>query len=177
MYMIRRILLVVASMGLLLALGAAPASAQYQPSPITISDSTLVVGQPFTITVTGQQPGSTGTFTFNSTPILLGSATADAAGTVVFNGTTPNVALGAHTITYAGTAADGSPSNYSLPVTVVAADGTGNTTTTAGTGAGTLPRTGSNSTGTLLPIAAVLVAGGALMVIITRKRTSATAAS
>jgi LPXTG-motif cell wall-anchored protein len=104
----------------------------------------------------------------------LGSATADAAGTVVFNGTTPNVALGAHTVTYAGTAADGSPANYSLPVTVVAADGTGNTTTTGATG--TLPRTGSNSTGTLMPIAAALVAGGALMVIITRKRATATAA-
>jgi LPXTG-motif cell wall-anchored protein len=175
----KRLLLVVGlALGLALA-GSAPAGAQeaddgYPPSVffLTLSDTTVVPGQ--TITASGAlTPGSTSvSFTFFSQPVSIGSTTPNADGTFTTSLTIPSDAdLGSHTIT----ATDSAGVSVSAGVEVVAsgqagAEGEqGVTVTVPGTAAGALPRTGDDSL-PLLRIGAVLLAGGGLLVFLTRRR-------
>jgi len=173
--MLKRVIAVMA----LTVLGmAAPAFAQQYPPSVnflTISDATPSPGE--TITLTGQtfQAGSTVTLTLHSEPVVLGSATADAAGKMALQATIPSdTPLGSHTITADGTAPDGSPLSLSVSLTVVPAQGGGNAQGNQGGNqggnSGNLPRTGSEWTLFLAKLGIGLAAAGGVFVAIAAKR-------
>jgi LPXTG-motif cell wall-anchored protein len=173
--MIRRCLLAVSLVGAMVVVAAPAGAQQYPPAAnfIALSDTTLVPGQTFTITAGVFLPGSTVTFTFLSDPVNLGSAIANAVGTASASATVPvDAPLGAHTVTASGQSADG-PLTLSASVTVVPAAGAGGAG--AGAGAGNLPRTGDDTSIPLTRVAAVLLAGGGVLVFTARRRRHAKA--
>ncbi len=142
----------------------ASASPYFQGCTLGVSTPTVVVGDQLSVTATGYPAGSVVTFTLHSTPVVLGSAVADANGqaTLVFTlpvGTTPGV----HQITANGVPLGECDPDVSTNLMVDAAV----TATTAGSG--TLPRTGTNSA-ELVQLALVLIAVGGLITLATRKR-------
>ena len=147
--------------GLLLAAG--PASAQYSPNEITISVSVAAPDQGFTVTGCCFDPGSKVDASFHSTPIALGTLTADSVGKVSGSFTVPNnVEPGAHKVVLSGMA-NGAALVLSTDLQVQAAG--------TAAAAGSLPVTGSNNTGTYTAIGAgLIVAGGALVLIVRRRR-------
>jgi hexosaminidase len=160
---------------------AAPAFAQQYPPSVnflTISDATPSPGE--TVTLTGQTflAGSTVTLTLHSEPVVLGSATADAAGKMALQATIPSdTPLGAHTITADGTAPDGSPLSLSVSLTVVPAAANGGTGANNGNGnggssgnSGNLPRTGSEWTLLLAKLGIGLAAAGGVVTAVAAKR-------
>ena len=163
----KRTLLAAALLAAGLVLVATPAQAQYdgEVEGITLGGGedggAGCAGGPLTATVTGAAPGSTVTFTFESQPTVLGTATADSSGTAVFEGTWPSAASpGAqHNVRATGTAADGGP------LDVLAT----NVCPTEASGAAALPRTGSNSTDWVRP-AIILLTVGAVFVVLARRR-------
>lgn len=167
----------------LFALVALPgtASAQYQGgATLTLDKTTVQVGESVTATATGLKPGSSATFTFESTPVNLGTVTVDGAGVATITFNTPNVTLGGHLVRVVGTSPQDQAVNLTANITVVGAGGTGSgvggTGTGTGTaGGGTLPRTGSDATSTILPIALGLITLGGLAVVLTRRRADAAA--
>jgi hyaluronoglucosaminidase len=144
---------------------SASASPYFTGCSLSISTPTVVVGQQLSVTASGYPTGSVVTFTLHSTPVVLGSATADASGnaTLVFTlpvGTTP----GLHQITANGVPLGECDPDVSTDLMVDAA-----TVTTASVTTGTLPRTGTNSA-ELVQVALVLIAVGGLITLATRKR-------
>jgi hypothetical protein len=127
------------------------------PGPISVDPSQVAPGGSFTVTSTTWLPSSTVAVTLNSTPVSLGSLTADAQGKVTGPFTVPSdTALGEHTVKLAGKDANNGDQTLSVAITVVATTTT--TTTAAGTtttlsspttttipSGGGLPYTGSNS--------------------------------
>lgn len=155
---------------LALAVPAVPAGAQEYPGggSITVVPVNPSPGQTITVTATGFEPGSPVTFTLFSAPIDLGTVNADASGVASASYALPsNFPLGAHTVQAAGTAPDGSPLTLSTTINVVPAGSTG----TSPGRSGSLPRTGSDSTN-LLRGAALLIAAGGAVVLVTRKRSA-----
>lgn len=154
--MIRRSL---AALGLAFAavlLFAVPASAQY------VDDGSLTIDPPDagpgdTVTVTGTACGEpnvdvTVTATQGGQSIVIGQATTGPDGSYTLNATIP------------ASFTDG-------PYTI--SDSCGAVLHVGGATAGTsLPRTGSNSTGTLWRVAVVLLAAGGLLVLTSRKRSA-----
>lgn len=170
--MVKKILLLSAAL-LFVTAGTATAQDAYPPpegEAITVSDATPAPGQQITIQACCFQPGSTVTFTLYSQPVTLGTATADANGVATLVATIPsNIAPGPHTIEATGIGMDGQPLTVTQQITVVApGDGTG-------TGAGDLPRTGSDSTLPMTQIAIAAIAGGGLLVLLASKRRKADA--
>ncbi len=167
--MIRRTLTTGVAVVVLIVAGApAEGQAPYPPAAnfLTVSDTTLVPGQTFTITSGTYLSGTDVTFTFLSQPVGLGSAAVDADGVATLTATVPQASVGTHTVTANGTGADGEPLSVSTNVTVVATD---DGTAAAGTGTSDLPRTG----GEPVPVArigAALLAVGAGLVFLTRRR-------
>jgi LPXTG-motif cell wall-anchored protein len=162
--MIRRLLIVGAVVLTALAF-AAPANAQYDGvAGITLtngngtSGASCNPGGPLTASAQGFAPGTEVTFTFNSDPVVLGTATAGDDGVASVQTTWPsNAADGTHTVTASGTDGDG-------PFEVSASTVCG-----VSTSGGALPRTGSDSA-PLLQIAIALVAAGGILVLAARKR-------
>ena len=166
----------VAAVALVALPGAA--GAQYQGgATLTLDKTTVTVGQPVTATATGLKPGSSATFTFESTPVNLGTVTVDGSGVATITFNTPNVVLGPHLVRVVGTSPQDAPVNLTAAITVVGAGGAGVGAGGAGAGAGSgnLPRTGSDVTSTLLPVALGLISLGGLAVVVTRRRAGATA--
>jgi hypothetical protein len=84
----------------------------------------MTVTQGGTVTVRGQDwlADTSVSVTLRSEPVLLGNATAGADGTFTQSYAIPAATpAGAHTITLAGTGADGQPASVVLDLTVVAA--------------------------------------------------------
>jgi LPXTG-motif cell wall-anchored protein len=167
-------LLIVAALAALLH--AAPAAGQEYPpgddgdgdEAVTVDDATLRRGEEFTITATGFAPGALVTATFFSTPVVIGTSTADASGAVIITASVPeDAAFGSHTILVSGEDADGGLLELTATVEVVGAAG-------AGVGAGVdLPRTGT-TTLPLTGVAAVLLSvGGAFFLTARRSRAKA----
>jgi LPXTG-motif cell wall-anchored protein len=165
----------IAAVALAVVSMAAPAAAQQYPpavNSLTVSDTTPTPGQ--TISVEGRTfaTGSTVTLTLFSDPVVLGSATADAAGVIATQVTIPtNTPLGSHTLTAEGTAPDGSPLSLSVSLTVVPAQAGG------GTGGSDLPRTGSDSSIPLAKLGVGLAAIGGLIAALAAKRRKAALAA
>ncbi len=188
-------------MSLLLAVGmllAASGVAVAQPYPpqacsLSVSDSTVVPGQPITVSGCGFAAGTPVNITFESIPVLLATILAPLTGGDTFATSViiPNDAPpGAHTVKATGQAADGSGTLVlSAPVQVAGAGtdtGTGAGTTSTGAGGGTgdgasdgkgsgggLARTGSDSTVPLVQIgvAMVLLGLGTVAVVHRRRNT------
>lgn len=147
------------------------------------------VGDLVTLRGCGYRGASQVAHTMNSHPIALGSATTDANGDYTFQFTVPADAhVGDHTITATGVNPNGAPRVQTVSFTVLAAQ-TATTTTVAGEAArttatttaaaaagSTLPRTGGGSTMPQVVGGVALVGIGAALVVIARRRRSATTA-
>lgn len=154
--------------GTALVASAVPAFADYGTAPTTtvapsttaappdieIDDPTVSPGQVVVLTSSGHQPGSTVTFYIESTPTLLGTAVANSQGIATLNATIPAGFSGTHTIRSVGVDASGNPLNQSQQIVVTS---------------GGLPATGSDVIG-LVAIGAVVLAGGAALVVVSRRR-------
>jgi LPXTG-motif cell wall-anchored protein len=155
---------------------AAPAAAQQYPpavNSLTISDTTPCVGQTVTIEGRSFAPGGTVTVVLNSDPVTLGSATADAAGVIALQATIPEgTQLGAHTLVATGPAPNGQTLSLSLAIRVVADCGGASTTA-----AGTLPRTGDDTSIPLAKIGLGLAAAGGVIAALAAKRRKALSVS
>jgi LPXTG-motif cell wall-anchored protein len=136
-----------------------PATATPEAAAIALSTSDVADGGRVTVRVTGLVPGQEYVFVMHSTPVVLGAATADGDGVVVFAFTVPaSVAPGPHTITV-------HPGDASAPEVARAA-----ITVTA---ASVLPATGMPASAVAVPVAfavLTLAAGGVLAL---RRRTTA----
>ncbi len=178
--MIKRILLFAAALALAATPGVAQAQGYDEGDFIAVSDTTVVPGQP--ITISGCCFVGDVVIDIFSTPQRLGTATADANG--VFNTTVEiptDITPGEHTITATGQNIDGSGELVlRFPITVVGAGaGAGDTAgigdgagAGVGLGTGTLPRTGAEA----FPLAQAglaLVLVGAAAVLSVRSRRSA----
>jgi alpha-L-fucosidase len=174
--MIKRALTVAIAAAALLALAAPAQAQQYPPDTvfITVSDTTVVPGQPIDISAGLFVPGSPVGFTFFSQPVNLGTATADGDGVATLSVNIPSDATpGTHTITAAGTGIDGAPLSVSTTVTVLA-DGAAGAGPDGGATGG-LPRTGSDPMPIARIAAALLAVGGGLLFITRRRRISSVA--
>ncbi len=167
-----------------LALGAIPASAQYQPMFITTNPTAVTscgtdTGQ-VTIDAGYFRAGSDVVVTLQSDPVTLGTAVANSAGVINATYSLPvGVTAGPHTVIATGTRLDtGVTDSVSAAITVTIPAGcvsNQNVTTTpqpAAVGSsGQLPTTGGNSQYIVMAGAALLVAGG-LIVLANRKRST-----
>ena len=124
-------------------------------SAAAMSSATQVIpGQALDVTAAGFAPNSTAALTFESDPIALGTATADASGTIHAHVTVPQgVPAGAHHVVATGVNAAGGVHRASVAVTVSAST---SSTTTAG-----LARTGTANETTAL-VAGLLIGLGLL---------------
>lgn len=154
--MIRRTLVLVGASLLALVLMASSASAQYGGSGgVSVEPSNPGVGGSVTISGSGCSPSSTVTvsITQGGQTVVLGQITAGPDGSYVISAAIPNnFSNGTATIT--------DTCGNAITITI------GGAVTT-----GVLPRTGaSDSNGTLLRVAVVLVAAGGVLVLSSRKR-------
>jgi titin len=155
---LHRIMAAAVAAGTLVAAPALAAGAEGYTSldTGTVTDVTPAPGQTVTLKFTGFKPGSTVVINIFSDPVLLGTFTADANGTVEVPVLIPaGMEVGSHTIVATGVDAQGNPASMSIPVTV-----TSNAPTAADPngGGGFLPRTGGD-------VAALVTVGGVLVVI------------
>jgi LPXTG-motif cell wall-anchored protein len=157
---------------------ATPAAADYPPGDdgVTVSDATPCPGQRFTITAGDFEPGSTVTVTLLP-DALLGTPTVGDDGMVTLEVTlSATQALGNATIEVEGRSEDDPEADLilSADVDVVACDEAPPTTTppTTGEPGGDLPRTGDDSTMTLLKVGGGLAAAGGVLIALaaTRRR-------
>lgn len=142
----------------------------------TADDKVSAIADPYTVAPGGNTTFSAFGFAPNgqvqificSTPISLGTFTADAQGNVILPVTVPaGTTLGAHTLAATGTSPSGRSRVAYAAINVVASS------TTATTATGALPTTGSDS-GRLVAIggALILLGGAALAGSIKSRRTS-----
>lgn len=180
--MIRKILLLA---GVLIALLAAPALAQYRPA--FIAPSSAAQGQSFTVSGTGAVAGATVSFYLTSdsgTRVLVGSTTAASDGSFSAVITVPTtISPGSYVLTASGGTLSRTVSIQIVPPsatppgggTGTGSDGNGTGSAgagsgSAGSGTGALPRTGSNNLQPLTIGGALLVATGGLLILATRKQ-------
>lgn len=151
------------------------------------------VGELVTLRGCGYRGVSQVAHTMHSHTMVLGSATTDANGDYTFQFRVPaDAEVGNHTITATGVNAAGATRTQSIPFTVTAAAAAqaATTTTVAGEAArttattaraaaanSTLPRTGGGSTMPQVVGGVALVGIGAALVVIARRRRSATSAA
>jgi LPXTG-motif cell wall-anchored protein len=150
----------------LLLVGGSAGAATYPPDAPSIGTSSSSVQNAGSTTVMGAgwQPGTTVALSIASTPQSLGSASVQSDGTFTQDVTIPCLDPGTHTISGSGTDAAGAANTASTTVTV--------TGTCAPGGGGTLPHTGSNSSG-VITLACGLILFGAVLVIALNRRRSA----
>ena len=173
--MLKRAILVAASLVLLTA--SAAAAQQYPPAvnSLTLSPGSAAPGSQVTATAQSFEPGSTVSFELNG---VLGTATADASGVATLTFTVPDLAPGEYTVTATGTGADGEPLTVESTLTVLApgAAGDGGAVTGGeadGAADGGLADTGQSGTGSLTRLGAALLAFGGIAVLTARKRRAA----
>ena len=122
---------------------------------ISVDTSQVAPNGTFTVTSSGWMPNDPVTVTFHSTPVTLGTLTANESGQVQGSFTVPPSAeTGTHTVELTGTSSTNSPQTQSITVTVTGSTSGSSTgsstgsTTGSSTGtitSGTLPFTGSNT--------------------------------
>ena len=158
-----------------LVLLAPAAGAQYSnvaAVSVTNSSDSCVPGQSITATAVGFAFFTTVTFRFNGQ--VIGTAQTDGEGNATLTVPYPDgVDPGTYQLTATGLSA---VDNVTVTVTADIECLAPTTTTTtagpggAGTAAGPLPRTGSDSTGVLFRVGIVLVAAGGLLTLSARRR-------
>jgi LPXTG-motif cell wall-anchored protein len=158
-------------------MAAAPATAQQYPPAdnlVTVSDTTPCPGQAVTVSAQTFAPGTGVTVKLGDT--VVGTPTADANGKVSLQVTIPaGQAQGPVQVSATGTGSDDASLTVNASVNVVACNEPPPTTTPAGGGGGNgggggLPRTGSDSTMTLVRVGVALAAAGGLLLAISTKR-------
>jgi hypothetical protein len=137
------------------------------------ADTGLHVGDPMNITSDGWQGGSTVTFTFFSSPILLGTAQADSQGVVRAMFRVPQVEPGMHTLRLTGVGADGNARTVDFPIKVIAdsvvAGRTLDAATGTGSGSSAFGKTGAAHAREIAAIGFALFAVGAALVLAIRR--------
>jgi LPXTG-motif cell wall-anchored protein len=162
------------------ALMAAPAMAQqYPPSEnlITVSDTSPCPGQDVTVTAQTFAPGGAVTVKLGDT--VVGTPTADADGKVSLGVTIPaGQALAPVQVSATGPGTDDTPQlTVNAAVEIVACNEAPPPTTPGGGGGGSdLPKTGSDSTMTLVRVGVALAAAGGLLLAVSTKRRRRTGA-
>jgi LPXTG-motif cell wall-anchored protein len=162
------------------ALMAAPAVAQQYPpgeNLITVSDTTPCPGQ--AVTIAAQTFAAGGAVTVKLGDTVVGTPTADADGKVSVEATVPaGQAQGAVQVSATGPGTDDEPSlTVNAAVEVVACNEAPPPTTPSGGGGGSdLPKTGSDSTMTLVRVGVALAAAGGLLLAVSTKRRRRTGA-
>lgn len=145
------------------------AAATYAPTGGSASSVSGPPGSRITVSGSGFQPGSSVTVEFFSTPVVLGTTTADATGRATASVSIPsNAAEGPHTIELIGVNPSGAAITVSIPFTV-----TGGTTGTSSTGTvsgSTLATTGARVLG-MGVVGLTLLATGGFFVYTSRRRT------
>lgn len=163
--MLRRFIFVLGAL-LLAGIGfGLPAHAGYTPddAAISVSPSSVAAGGTATVSGTGCAADVDVTITLGDS--TAATATTDEDGAFSASITVPSgAAAGPYTIE-----ADGCSATVLSTTLTVTAAGTGGS---GGTGGTTLPRTGSDSTETLLRVGVVLVAAGGLLAFAARRRTA-----
>lgn len=140
--------------------GPTPAAA------LTLSAGSARVGDRITLTGAHLTPGTSVSFVLHSTPVLLGTATSAADGTLSFSFSVPDIAPGAHTVT----ASIGGTEVASAAFTILAA---ADPRSTAVTATGPLASTGSTeavANGPVVAAALVLLAAGGALLLLRRRR-------
>ncbi|MDP3713034.1 MAG: LPXTG cell wall anchor domain-containing protein [Mycobacteriales bacterium] len=93
------------------------------PPKTSVEDPTPVPGQKYKVHGEGFKPGSQVEVYAESTPILLGTFTADSIGVIDAEVTIPlGLSVGAHSIVLTGVSPTGAPLRISTPITVTAAN-------------------------------------------------------
>src|SRR6266540_733987 len=98
----RALCTVALALGLVVGAAASAMAQTYPPAPgpLTISDSSVVPGQPVTVSGGGAEPGATVTITFASDPVVVATTTADETGAFAASFKVPASAKpGEHTVT------------------------------------------------------------------------------
>ena len=131
---------------------------EHAPAPASFvlqSTSTVLSGQPFTVSGDGLVPGSTVVIELRSTPVTLGTVAADATGafSLLVSGLPEGVPTGGHNLVATATTPGGGITVASLAVTVPAL----------------LASTGAEAVWPLGAAVLLLAAGGALMVLHRRR--------
>jgi hypothetical protein len=179
--------------GLALCLALVAPSAAQEPytgvisTTLTSPSMRACAGETNTARATGFLPGTEVTFTLvlPSGPVVLGDArasgsskaTADAAGVASVTFTLPaDVALGTYDVVTTGINSAGAADEHVVRLTVVACPGDDGPTPTTGSGTSgdDLARTGSSLTG-VTRIGVLVLAAGAVHLLVTRRRSSRTA--
>ena len=161
------------AVGLAGPVNAAPGSGgctngSYPPanSTVAMSRSRATVGTTLSYEARCYKPGEKVDATVHSTPVVVGSPTADKQGTVSGSFTVPsNLKPGRHTLEL--TAATGTQSASFIVVPNAAAAGTGNST---GSSSDSLAFTGSDAAKTAGAGFVLLLGGGALIVAAKRRK-------
>lgn len=156
----------------------------YSPA-VSLSKSSASVGETVTVTGDGFAPNDAVTMTLHSTPIPLGTATADAHGILSATFTVPSADLGSHTVVVAGAVSGEAPGVAFQVVSADSPDPTDPPTTpgtTTGSGGqtgvafqppgGTLSGTGSGPVALWVITAVALTALGVALVVVRRRRRS-----
>jgi LPXTG-motif cell wall-anchored protein len=151
-----------------------PAAAVYPPVVPTVGTTSSVVpdGGHTMVTGTGWQAGTTAALSVASTPQSLGSVKVRKDGTFSKNVKLPCLEAGSHTISAAGTAADGTANTASTTITVNGAcDPPADPP--ADPPSGPLPHTGSDVASLLMLVAGMLTLGAVLVIATARRRANA----
>ncbi|MEO8221032.1 MAG: LPXTG cell wall anchor domain-containing protein, partial [Specibacter sp.] len=146
---------------------ASPAPNAGSRGDVSLNAGALVPGGRLTITGKGFKPGTKASFTLHSTPVLLGTAVADANGVVTLLVSLPvDVAPGKHRIVIDGVGVDGKALQVSAALTVTGAATSATTTPAA---EDDLANTGANAT-VLGGLAVLLLMAGAAVFVMNRRK-------
>jgi LPXTG-motif cell wall-anchored protein len=163
--MVKKVFGVAALAVLAIATMTSTASAQDYPpktNSLVLSVTSAPPGGNVTATAKTHKVGALVTFRFLSTPVVVGTATADANGVATLTFKVPaDATAGQHHVESTGTGTNDQALTQSAAITV-----------TGGT-SGTVPKTGANSTKPMAEIGVGALALGGLFVLIARRRTKA----
>ena len=158
----------VAVLSIVLMTSAVEAQVYPTQPTVTVDTPAVVQGENVTISGTGWDPACAVILSYNP---VIGEATVNPDGTFTFVWNTAGVPVGPQTVTVTQPC-----SGQSLQVEVTVLAPGSSTTPTSPTTTGTLPRTGTDSTGMLLRGGLVLLALGGLALLAGRRmRNDATA--
>ena len=161
----KRLLLLATAVLVVAVTAVTPAAAQYRPMSCSVSPITIPAGGTFTITAAYFVPGSDVQIHVESDPVVLGSLVAQADGTASGSLVLPlGIAVGSHTIFATGTPLDAAPiTEICSAITVIDAAVSPASATPAVSGSGALPQTGNDPAALVAIAAALLTAGGLLL--------------
>jgi LPXTG-motif cell wall-anchored protein len=141
---------------------------------MSLSATTVTPGETVSCSTSQWPAGASVSAELHSTPIALGTVTADASGSATANFTVPaNLSLGQHQVTLTGVDFAGETVTIAETLNVVAAGVSQATSGATVAATGSLPATGSSDATALAEIGFSLLGLGALAVALSRRRAAA----